>query len=64
MVPDSRHDINKRHLLIEIVVITLAAYISVAEGWNNIETFGRLRESRLRKFLELPNGIPSHETIS
>ncbi len=63
ILPDPRHDINKRHLLIDIIVITLAASISGAEGWNDIETFGRLREDWLRKFLELPYGIPSHDTF-
>lgn len=35
-----------------------------AEGWEDIETFGRLRKDWLRQFIRLRNGIPSHDTIS
>ena len=63
VLPDPRRDINKKHLLIDIVVIALAAAISGAEGWNEVEEFGRLREKWLRSFLALPYGVPSHDTF-
>ena len=61
IVPDPRQDINKKHLLIDILVITLCAVVAGAEGWNEIESFGREKESVFRKFLALPHGIPSHD---
>jgi predicted transposase YbfD/YdcC len=47
------------------VVIGLCAVICGAEGWEDIEEFGRRRERWLRDVLglELPNGIPGHDTI-
>ena len=61
---DPRIDRTKDHLLIDIIAISILAVISGADGWTAIETYGRAKEQWLRKFLELPNGIPSHDTIS
>lgn len=44
--------------------IGIIAVLCGAETWNNIEAYARSKESFLRKFLELPNGIPSHDTIN
>lgn len=60
---DPRED-NKRHKLIDIVVITICGAISGADKWDDIEEFGKVKESFLRGFLELPHGIPSHDTIA
>jgi len=55
---------NKLHKLQDIVMIVLCAVISGVEDWvGGIETFAEERESWLRGFLELPNGIPSHDTL-
>jgi predicted transposase YbfD/YdcC len=54
---------NKRHLLMDIVVITILAVISGAEDWVAIERFGYAKEEWLNTFLKLPNGIPSHDTF-
>lgn len=51
------------HLLFDIVAITLLAVMSGAEDWPDIEQFGTSREDFLKGFLELPNGIPSHDTF-
>lgn len=51
------------HLLIDIVTITILAVICGADDWTDIEVFGKVRENWLRQFLELPNGIPSHDTF-
>lgn len=51
------------HLLIDILTITLLAVICGADDWTDIEVFGRVREAWLREFLELPKGIPSHDTF-
>lgn len=60
---DPRIDRGKRHLLIDIVVITVCAVICGADDWQEIETFGKLRHDWLKRFLRLPNGIPSHDTF-
>ncbi len=60
---DPRED-NKRHKLIDIIAIVLCASICGAEKWEDIETFGRAKESWFRKYLELPHGIPSHDTLA
>jgi len=64
-IPDPRRETrNKLHKLQDIVMIVLCAVISGVEDWVGIETFAEERESWLRGFLELPNGIPSHDTLS
>jgi len=55
---------NKLHKLQDIVMITLCAVISGVEDWVGVEMFAEEREAWLRGFLELPNGIPSHDTLS
>ncbi len=61
---DPRIDRKKLHLLEDIVFITIAAVISGAESWNEIELFGKTRQKWLSSFLRLPNGIPSHDTFN
>jgi len=63
-MPDYRVERTKRHLLEDIVFITIAAVVSGADGWNSIESFGKARKEWLLHFLELPNGIPSHDTFN
>lgn len=61
---DPRIERTKRHLLTDIICLAVCAVIAGAEGWEDIEEFGVTHEDWLRKFLRLPNGIPSHDTIS
>jgi len=51
------------HRLLDVVTIALLAVLSGAEDWPDIELFGEARQDWLRTFLELPNGIPSHDTF-
>ncbi len=60
---DPRIDRTKRHELIEILTIALCGAIAGADSWVDVEAFGRCKEEWLRKMLELPNGIPSHDTF-
>ncbi|NES85122.1 MAG: ISAs1 family transposase, partial [Moorea sp. SIO2B7] len=60
---DPRIDRSKEHLLIDILAIAILAVISGAEGWVGIETYGKAKHEWLKEFLELPNGIPSHDTF-
>jgi len=62
-VQDPRVDRAKLHPLSDILLLTLSALLAGAESWIDVEEFGRAKESWLREFLPLPNGIPSHDTI-
>ena len=61
---DPRSNSYTSHLLMDILVIALCATISGAEGFNDIELYGKMKETWLRTFLDLPNGIPSHDTFN
>jgi predicted transposase YbfD/YdcC len=63
-LPDPRIHRNKKHLLIDIVILTIIAVLCGAESWDSIEMFGKSKKDFLSKFLKLPNGIPSHDTIN
>jgi predicted transposase YbfD/YdcC len=63
-LPDPRVERTKLHKLEDILVITICAVICGAEGWNEIELFGQCKQPWLKTFLELPNGIPSHDTFA
>jgi predicted transposase YbfD/YdcC len=54
---------NKLHKLVDILVIATCAVIAGAEGWEDIAEYGRSKEDFFRRFLELPNGVPSHDTF-
>jgi predicted transposase YbfD/YdcC len=51
------------HVLQDIIVMALCAVIAGAQDWQEIETFARKRRDWLKRFLKLPNGIPSHDTF-
>jgi predicted transposase YbfD/YdcC len=63
-VEDPRDKDSIRHNLIDIIVIGVLAIMCGAEGFNGMEEFGVAKEEWLRKFLELPFGIPSHDTFN
>ena len=60
---DPRIDHTREHKLVDILVIALSAVICGAEHFTEMETFGKSKEAWFRTFLELPNGIPSHDTF-
>ncbi len=60
---DPRIDRTKRHNLMDIVTIALCGVIAGADSWVDVEAFGRRKSDWLRKMLNLPNGIPSHDTF-
>lgn len=62
-VPDPRLKRSQLHPLSSVLVLSLCAVICGADSFVAIEHFGRAREAWLKTFLELPNGIPSHDTI-
>ena len=63
-LPDPRIERTKRHALSDILVIAVSAVICGAEGWTDIEDFGKSKETWLGQLLPLENGIPSHDTFS
>ena len=46
-----------------IIIVAICAVLSGAETWDEVELFGAEREDWLQQFLELPNGVPSHDTF-
>jgi len=63
-VRDPRVKRNREHLLEEILLIAIAAVLSGAESWNDIEDYGHAKLEWLKTFLTLPSGIPSHDTFN
>jgi predicted transposase YbfD/YdcC len=64
-LPDPRRETqNKLHKLHDILMIVLCAVLSGVEDWVGMEAFAEEKEAWLRGFLALPNGIPSHDTLS
>lgn len=59
---DPRHH-NKKHQLIDIMTIAICATICGADTFKQIEDFGVAKIKWFKKFLELPFGIPSHDTF-
>jgi predicted transposase YbfD/YdcC len=62
-VTDPRVERTKAHLLQDIIVIAVCAVICGADNWVEVEAWGREKEEWLKQFLELANGIPSHDTF-
>jgi hypothetical protein len=63
-LPDPRIERNKLHELMDIIVLTVCAVISGAEGWEDIADFGLNQLDWLRRFVPLKNGVPSHDCIA
>lgn len=62
-VEDPRIERTKHHKLLDIIIIAICGVICGAEGWVEMEEFGKEKENWLKTFLDLPNGIPSHDTF-
>jgi predicted transposase YbfD/YdcC len=62
-VEDPRCSGKVEHRLVEVLVIAVCAVIACAESWDDIALYGRSKLAWLRTFLDLPNGIPSHDTF-
>lgn len=61
---DFRLNRKKQHLLTDIITIAIAAVLCGMKTYDDIEDFGEVRHEWLKTFLELPNGIPSHDTFN
>lgn len=62
-IEDPRRTYLNDHPLINILTIALCAIVAGAEGWTDVANFGRQKEAWLGQFLDLKNGIPSHDTF-
>ena len=62
-LPDPRHTKNQRHLLVEVIVISVCGVIVGCEGPTAIERWAKAKQNWLKQVLKLPNGIPSHDCI-
>lgn len=62
-VKDPRIERSKRHQLMDILIIAICGVICGADNWVDIELFGNTKIAWLKSFLNLPNGIPSHDTF-
>ena len=60
---DPRTGRAKRHKLIDIIVIAICAVICGADSWVDVEMYGKSKKAWLNRLLDLPNGIPSHDTF-
>jgi len=60
--PRAQHSID--HFLLDMVLMTICAVICGADTWCEIEHYGIAKQVWLQTFLELPNGIPSHDTFA
>ena len=62
-VDDPRRPQARRHDLEDILLIATLAVICGADSWTEVELFGRQKQAWLETFLDLPHGIPSHDTF-
>src|SRR2546423_14241581 len=63
-VPDPRRQCkNLRLPLVDVLVLGFCGVLCGCEDFVELATFGRKKEDFFRRFLELPEGIPSHDTF-
>ena len=62
-VEDPRVERTKRHRLRDSIILAICGVICGAEGWVEIEEFGKAKEAWFTELLRLPHGIPSHDTF-
>ena len=60
---DPRHTRNRKHLLVDVIVISVCALVSGCDGPTAIHRFASNRQGWFAEFLDLPNGIPSRDCI-
>lgn len=62
-LPDPRRDHTRRHKLVDIVVMAICAVLCGAEDWEAVAEYAEARQEWFATFLELPSGIPAHDTF-
>jgi predicted transposase YbfD/YdcC len=64
ILTDRRVPRETNHALVDMIFIALCAAICDANSWVDVERFAKAKENWLRRYIKLPNGIPSHDTFS
>src|ERR1051326_6984799 len=64
VLPHPRVERTRHHELLDIMVIAICAVISSAETWEDVAAFGHAKHDWFQRFLNLPHGIPSHDTFN
>lgn len=62
-LPDPRILLKTSHKLVDIVAMALCAVVAGADDWVEIAAYARAKEGWFKGFLELPGGVPSHDTF-
>ncbi len=62
-VPDYRHPSYVKHKLQDILSICILGFLADCNEWEEIADSALQKEKWLKKYLELPNGVPSSDTI-
>ena len=62
-LPDPRREHGRWHKLSDIIALTICAVVAGADSWVDVEEYGHRKYDLLASFLDLANGIPSHDTI-
>ena len=62
-VEDPRVERTKRHRLQDSIILAIGGVICGAEGWVEIQAFGKAKQAWFTELLSLPHGIPSHDTF-
>ena len=62
-LPDPRSPLGRRHVLSDLLTIAICAVICGANGWVQVQEFGQAKAAWFKTFLQLPHGIPSHDTF-
>ncbi len=60
---DPRIERTKKHSMTDILVLSICGFICGVDNWVDLEEFAEIRQDWFKTFLELPNGIPSHDTF-
>lgn len=63
ILEDPRLERSRLHNLLDILAITICAVICGADSWVDVQKYGIAKHDWLKRFLQLPNGIPSHDTF-
>ena len=62
-IEDIRQQAKVRHKLLDVIVIVLFAKLANADDWEEMEAFAECHEEFLKQYIDLENGIPSHDTL-
>jgi predicted transposase YbfD/YdcC len=62
-ITDPRRDLGKRHELLDVLILSLSGLLCGCESWMDVADYARTKQEWFETFLDLPNGIPSHDTF-